>query len=264
MKLFIANVVLVFWASTAVPADSLSIGQIFHRETSFNIDGVFNGKNIAWGKQIPPFKFYPEAKKIELPESSFSGLTVEEAIVRRKSDRSFTDRPLTTAELAQILLSADGITHTHISGAFSMRTAPSGGALYPIELYVIVNKVDSLENGLYHFQVSNNSLELLKSGDFSGQIHEAANNQDAVGKSPITVILTARFERSTIKYADRGYRYVYMEAGAICENIYLQATSLKLGTVAVGAFNDERLNNFLEIDGLNEAALLIMPVGHLD
>jgi len=82
-----------------------------------------------------------------------------------------------------------------------------------------------------------------------------------VGASPVTIILTARFDRTTRKYADRGYRYAYIEVGAICENIYLQAQSLDLGTAAVGAFNDASLNDFLDIDGRSEAAILIMPVG---
>ncbi len=237
----------------------MSIGKRFHYETSFNERG-YVGKEVGWGKQVPLYKTYPDAKKIPLPTPDFAGKCVEEIIRSRKSIRSFADSSLTLLHLSQLLLSADGITHS--VGDWRMRAAPSGGALYPIETYVAVSKVEGLEPGLYHFQVSDSSLELIKEGDLNRALHKASGEQDAVGYSPITVVLTARFDRCTAKYGDRGYRYIYLEAGAICENIYLQATSLEMGTVAVGAFNDELLNKLLGIDGEDEAALLIMPVGY--
>ncbi len=238
---------------------TLSIGQLFHHETSFG-DAGFKGKNIGWGQAAPLYKKYDKAQKVELPKPSFAGLSVEKAIQKRKSVRSFMESPMNLEQLARILLSANGITQQR--GGIARRATPSGGALYPLDLYVIATNVDELTNGLYHFQVSDSSLELVKEGDFSIQIFEAANEQRAVGASPITIILTARFGRITQKYADRGYRYAYIEAGAACQNIYLQATSLDMGTVAVGAFNDDSLNELLGIDGLHEAALLIMPVGY--
>ena len=127
---------------------------------------------------------------------------------------------------------------------------------------MVVSGVESLEKGLYHFQVSDSSLELVEAGDFDQRVHVASNEQSAVGDSPVTIIMSARFDRSTAKYSDRGYRYTYMEAGCICQNIYLQATALGMGTVAVGAFNDDALNRLLGIDGRSEAALLMMPVGY--
>lgn len=238
--------------------DSMSIGQRFHYETSFGDKG-YEGKNIGWGKSVPLYKKYEGAPKVKLPTAAFEGMSVENAIRERRSERYFADRPLSLKQLAQILLSADGVTYS--GGGYDFRAAPSGGALYPIEIYVIACNVDALADGLYHFQVSDNSLELVKEGDLGKQIHKAANEQDGVGLSPVTLILTARFDRSTVKYADRGYRYIYIEAGAICENIYLQATSLGMGTVAVGAFNDDAVNRLLGVDGIDEATLLIMPVG---
>ncbi len=238
--------------------DSMSIGQRFHNETSFGDKG-YKGKDISWGGQVPLYKKYESASKVKLPTPVFEGMSVEKAIRERRSKRYFVDRPMTLKQLAQILLSADGVTDS--LGGYDFRAAPSGGALYPIETYVIVLNVDTLANGLYHFQVSDNSLELVKEGEFGLQIHKAANEQEAVGSSPVTLILTARFDRSTVKYGDRGYRYVYIEAGAICENTYLQATSLGMGTVAIGAFNDDAVNRLLGVDGVSEAALLIMPVG---
>ncbi|MBN1212024.1 MAG: SagB/ThcOx family dehydrogenase [candidate division Zixibacteria bacterium] len=254
---FLVSFILLF-SVQADSGDSLSIGPRFHRETGYDEYGAV-GKNISFGENKPLYKEYPGAKKTKLPQPSFAGPSLEQVIRARKSVRTFSDRTVGFEHLAQLLLSADGLTHQ--LSQYDLRAAPSGGALYPIEIYVIITNVEGLDMGLYHFRVADSSLELVKAGHFNKEIHEAANEQSAVGNSPLTVILTSRFERSTRKYADRGYRYIYMEAGAICENIYLQVTSLGMGTVAVGAFNDRWLNELLEIDGAEEAALLIMPVG---
>lgn len=258
----IMSVVLV--AVTLTPSageteDVLSIGQRFHYETSYGDSGA-RAKNPLWGKQIPLYKEYPDVAKIQLPEPGITDASLETVVSQRKSVRSFADKSLTVEQLSRLLVTADGITHT--SGSWQMRSAPSGGALYPIDIYVIASNVESLDQGLYHFQVSDSSLELVAKGDYARAIHVASHEQSAVGSSPITVILSARFDRSTVKYSDRGYRYTYMEAGSICQNIYLQATALGLGTVAVGAFNDDSLNELLGIDGQDEAGLLIMPVGY--
>ena len=236
----------------------MSIGERFQYETGYGDDG-FRSDDISWGKDVPLYKEYPKARRVKLPTPTFSGKTVEQAIHERRSHRQFTKRALTLKELARLLVSADGLTDKDEE----LRAAPSGGALYPIELYVTAHDIEGIDSGLYHFQVKDTSLELVKAGDFSDSVHVASNEQETVGASPCTIIMTARFDRSTKKYADRGYRYTYMESGAICQNIYLQATSMGMGTVAVGAFNDDALNALLEIDGRSEAALLMMPVGRI-
>ncbi|MDD3732834.1 MAG: SagB/ThcOx family dehydrogenase [candidate division Zixibacteria bacterium] len=257
---FILLFITFFMPLFAVNGDSLSIGPRFHRETGYDEYGMV-GKNISWGENMPLYKEYPEAGKIKLPLPSNEGKSVERAIRERQSVRLYSSKTVSLEHLAQVLFAAAGLTHT--MGEYALRAAPSGGALYPIETYFIVDKVENLPMGLYHYQVADSSLALLKEGYFNKDIHIAANEQKTVGNSPLTIILTARFARSTRKYADRGYRYIYMEAGAICENIYLEATSLDMGTVAVGAFNDALVNEILEIDGRSEAALLIMPLGYL-
>jgi SagB-type dehydrogenase family enzyme len=238
--------------------DSASIGARFHYETGFGKDGP-KGKAVH-GADIPLYKIYDGVPKYKLPPSENSGLTVEKAIQDRHSVRSFTSKSPTLKQISRLLLSADGLTHAY--GTYAMRSAPSGGALYPIDIYLVTTAIDSLPDGLYHFQVSDSTLELVKPGSHRDQLYEAASGQDCIRNAPLSVIMTARFARATKKYADRGYRYTYMESGAICENIYLQAASLGLGTVAVGAFIDDAVNALLKIDGSSEAALLIMPIGY--
>ena len=235
-----------------------SIGPRFHYETSYGETGI-KGESVGWGKHVPLYKEYKDAPRTKLPQPSPCELSVAKALQQRQSVRSFSDEPLTLSQLSRLLLSADGLTQSR--GGIARRSAPSAGALYPMEIYVIASDVASLAAGLYHFQVADSSLELVSEGDFDDAIHEAANSQAAVGDSPIALVLTARFDRVTQKYGDRGYRYVYIEAGAVCQNIYLQAESLGMGTVVVGAFLDDAVNSLVAIDGQDEAALLIMPVG---
>lgn len=252
-------VVFLLASCAGAQGKTMSIGQRFHYESSFGDEGA-KAENPGWGKSVPLYKEYPGVEKVKLPVPVRTDASLEKVVEERQSVRSFSERALTLLDVSRLLLTADGITHSR--GDWQMRSAPSGGALYPIEIYLIVARVESLKPGLYHFQVSDSSLELVAEGDFSEPIHVASNSQGAVGNSPITIVMTARFDRSTAKYADRGYRYTYMEAGSICQNIYLQATALKMGTVAAGAFNDDALNRLLNVDGRDEAGLLIMPVGY--
>jgi SagB-type dehydrogenase family enzyme len=249
---------VIIGSVSAQEENSMSIGPRFHEETS-NGDQGPKGTGHTRGRQLPPYKTCPESPKVILPPPADDSVTVGVAITARESVRAFSDQPVTLSELSRILISATGLTQPWNTRAH--RATASAGALYPIELYIVVAKVESLETGLYHFQVEDTSLAPVKPGDFSSDIHEACGGQDAVGSSPITVVIAARFERVTQKYADRGYRYVYMESGAVSQNIYLQATALGMGTVVVGSFNDDAVNELLGIDGHEEAALLVHPVG---
>lgn len=261
IRIILTAWVCLFFASITLGGegiDSMSIGPGFHYQTGFGGSGI-KGKKITFGRQLPLYKTYENALRTKLPKAAPLNMSFEQTLKKRKSIRDFTPVPIELDQLAALLLAADGITGA--GRGFARRSAPSGGALYPIEIYLVVDSVRSLTKGIYHFQVSDSSLEIITEGGFNDRIHRASNNQDAVGKSPLTLIITARFERSTEKYADRGYRYTYIESGSICQNIYLAATALSLGTVAVGAFNDDAMNEMLGIDGQSEAALIIMPVG---
>jgi len=203
-------------------------------------------------EETPPLR----TGEIKLPEPRYlSDKSVEEAILSRRSVRDYRDEFLSLEEISQLLWSAQGIT----DGGFK-RAAPSAGALYPLEIYVVVGRVERLTPGVYHYIPKKNSLVNTLSGDLRKELAQAALNQAWVENAPVDLIITAVYERTTRKYGERGIRYVYLEAGHAAQNIYLQVESLGLGTVTVGAFDDSRVK---EILNLTEEPLYIMPVGRV-
>jgi len=198
-------------------------------------------------------------EKIKLPEPNFKGLIFEEALRKRRSVRTYSKEALNLDEISQLLFSAQGITATYYSQR--LRTAPSAGALYPFEIYLIVNWGEKIKPGIYHYLVEDHSLELLKEGDFRQRIKNAALGQEPGAEASVVFILTAVFERTTRKYGERGYRYISIEAGHIGQNILLQATSLGLGAVPIGAFFDEEVNRLLGLNGKQQSTIYLISVG---
>ncbi len=192
---------------------------------------------------------------VPLPAPGKTGpLSVEEALVRRRSVREFRDEPVLLAELSQLLWAAQGVT-----GPDGLkRTAPSAGAKYPLELYVVAGRVDGLTPGVYRYIPDTHSLELVRRGDVRSELCDEALSQEWVGEAGVNIVIAAVYERTMEKYGERGIRYVHMEVGAVAENIYLQAESLGLGATFVGAFSDEGVKKVLR---MNEAPLGIVPVG---
>lgn len=196
--------------------------------------------------------------KIALPEPIYkSSVSIEEAIQARRSVREFKNEPISMQQLAQLLWAAQGITSKN-----GFRSAPSAGALYPLEIYVVSGNVSGLAPGVYHYLPKEHSLELLVAGDKRGDLEKAAFMTADVKQGQIDIVITGVFKRTTAKYGNRGLRYVYMEAGHAAQNIYLQAVSLKLGTVSMGAFKDADVSKVLQIVG-QEDPLYIMPVGKI-
>jgi len=202
----------------------------------------------------------PEKKVISLPKPALKGkVSIEETIARRRTIRRFTSEPLSLSQLSQLLFAAQGITEP-IRGK---RAAPSAGALYPLEVYIVVGKggVSGLSAGIYHYLVKNHSLELKMKGDFQKKISASALYQRWVATAPVIFVIAADYSRTTKKYKDRGIRYVHIEVGHCGENIALQAVGLGLGAGFVGAFWDGKLASSLAL-GKNEVPLYIIPVGH--
>ncbi|MCX7883000.1 MAG: SagB/ThcOx family dehydrogenase [Brevinematales bacterium] len=193
-----------------------------------------------------------------LPSPSFKGETsLEETIFRRKSLREYQDIPLTLGEVSQLLWAAAGKTLDGITGP--SRSHPSAGGLYPIEIYLVVSKGESLKPGIYHYQWWNHSLTILKEGEYRHKLSSLALGQQSVARAPVTFVFTAVFQRTTKKYGKRGELYVPLDIGAAAENMWLQATSLGLGTVWIGAFDTEGVKQLLDVPSVEP--LLLLPVG---
>ncbi len=207
-------------------------------------------------------------KTIELPEPIFeSNYSVEEAIKNRRSVRSYKELPLSLQDVSQILWAAYGINKKIPGGpAFlrgGLRTAPSAGALYPLDIYVVVGEVTDLEAGIYYYDSEYHELKLTKKGDFREELSNAALSQMMLAKAPISLVYSAIFERTTKKYGQRGRdRYVMMDLGHSAENVYLQSGALGLGTCAIGAFSDISVKILINMTK-EEEPLYLMPVGKL-
>ena len=195
--------------------------------------------------------------RIELPEiQTDSGVSVEEAIEQRRSVREYADTPVKLADLAQLLWSAQGITDPA-----GLRAAPSAGALYPLEVYVVAGNVASLPPGVYHYLPRGNKLERVAPEDRRRALADVALDQAPVREAPAVLLMGGVYERTTRKYGQRGIRYVHMEAGHAGQNVFLQAETLGLATVTIGAFEDDGVRKVANLPA-NVNPLYLMPVGH--
>ena len=193
---------------------------------------------------------------IALPPPVYeSKMSVEQALLERRSVRAYSAEPLTLPEISQLLWAAQGITHP--SG---FRTVPSAGGLYPLEIFLLAGEVTDLEAGIYRYQSETHELRFILEGDHRQELSRAALNQSAILEAPAVIIIAAVYERTMVKYGERGVQYVHIEVGAASENIYLQAESLGLGTVFIGAFHDGEVRKILQL-GAGEQPLGLMPVG---
>ncbi|MHC4340605.1 MAG: SagB/ThcOx family dehydrogenase [Planctomycetota bacterium] len=186
-----------------------------------------------------------------LPEPRAKGpLSLEEALARRRSVRAFDKTPLTRTEIGQLMWAAQGMT-----GSRGERTAPSAGALYPLELYAIT------ADGFFHYQPRGHRLERLRDDDLREKAYETALRQSAIRRAPAVIVVTAVYERTAKKYGEkRSPRYVHMEAGHAAQNILLQAVALGLGAVPIGAFHDDPLRESLGLPA-DHRPLYLIPVG---
>jgi SagB-type dehydrogenase family enzyme len=218
------------------------------------------GTVADWGDRPARYKVYPDAEKTPLPPPGDPrGLLTEEAIRRRRSRRDYLDRPITLDELSRLLYHTDGINDER--WGTQLRAAPSAGALYPIEIYVVVHRVDGLAPGLYHYAFRDHALHRLREGDLRAQIVTHGLAQAFLGQAGVVLVFTAVFQRLRWKYQERAYRYALLEAGHLGQNLYLSATSMGMGACAVGAFRDDGLNALLGVDGKREAALYLLAGG---
>lgn len=185
---------------------------------------------------------------ITLPKPDNDGqMSLEKAIGMRRSHRDFLPQALTLEQIGQLVWAAQGQEPRS-----RYRTAPSAGATYPLELFVVTSE------GLFHYLPAKHSLEKLFEQDIRTALTSAGWGQNFIEEAPLTLVFAAEFARTTRRYGERGIRYVYMEAGHAAQNVHLQAESLRLGSVAVGAFDDDSVSKVLSLPGHLEPIYMVV------
>lgn len=236
------------------------IGDLFQEETKYERDRLPGG-TLEWSNKPETYKQYPEKPRVALPRpETEGGAPLWKILSQRRSMRDFLQRPVTDHQLSQLLWAAQGITAEQFG--YKFRTVPSAGALYPVETYIVVNDVEKIPQGVYHYSVLEHCLEQLKEGDYRVTIARAALDQKIGYDANIVFAWTAVFERCKWKYKQRAYRYLYLDAGHIAQTVALAAVALGLGSCQIAALYDGEVNDLLGVDGVEESAIYLTVVGN--
>jgi len=241
-------------------ADKENIGDLYQQATKYNRGDMPKG-GLDFEHKPKHYKEYPHPLAvISLPEPlRDGGGPLWEVLAGRRTRRTYKPEPLSLAMTSQLLWAAGGKTKEGREAV--LRSAPSAGALYPIEMYLMANNVAGLAKGIYHYDVPGHRLALVREGDFSEDAAHAALDQSMLSKSGAVIFMTAIIERTRWKYHQRAYRYIYLDAGHIGQNICLAGESLSLGVCPIGAFHDDEINAILGVDGASETIIYAMTVG---
>jgi len=237
------------------------IGEKFQEDTKYTPEKI-GGHYLDWNRMPDRYKDYDASfQKISLPDPR-PGRTADiwDAISKRRSVRQYTfQRTMPLKELALLLWATQGITAEFRQ--FQFRAAPSAGGLYPIETYLMSRDVEGLDPGIYHFRPHRFDLECIRAGDWSMDLAKAALGQRIVADAQVCFVWTAVIERSRWKYRQRAYRYIYLDAGHIAQNLYLAATAAGMGACGIGAFFDDTVNDLIGVDGVQETVVYLASVG---
>jgi SagB-type dehydrogenase family enzyme len=202
---------------------------------------------------------------VPLPEPVLPGTRFGDVVQSRRSERTFAEVPLQLADLSALLHAAYGVTHELDVGAPGLgpqlRTVPSAGGLYPLEIYALPWRVDELPRALYHFDPLRRVLEQIRRGELEDDVRAATVYDDAALGCGALFVVSAMFWRTRFKYGLRGYRFALLECGHLAQNLLLAATALGLAAVPLGGFYDRRVDQLLGLDGVNESALYMVAVG---
>lgn len=205
-------------------------------------------------------KRHATAPIMQLPQPDLGNVTLAHALARRRSRRCDQSGPISLGELGTLLGAAYGVS-AHLAGSGqSFRTAPSGGALYPLDLYVVPCLVEGVDEALFHYDPLRHCLERLRSVRAVSELEPLTLAPELIRGSAAVILMTAMFWRSRFKYGQRAYRFALIEAGHVGQNLSLAAAALDLETVPLGGFYDRRVDAFVGADGLNEATLYLFPV----
>ncbi len=235
------------------------LGDDFFLGTKY-VRGKLPAHQLDWDTKPPVYKEYPSSLKVTLPPpTTDSGPRLWDMIAQRRSVRAYSTDEISKNELSQLIWATQGVTG--VISDYQLRAAPSAGALYPIETYLLVNRVSGIDAGLYHYPVKRHELELLKEGDYSLEVKAGALDQSIAQRAAVVFIWSALFPRSKWKYLQRAYRYVFLDAGHIAQNLALASEALGLGSCQIGAIYDDELNQLLDLDGVNESVIYLSSVG---
>jgi SagB-type dehydrogenase family enzyme len=198
-----------------------------------------------------------EVIKLPAPVKT-GGMPLVEALGVRRTVRRFASRPVDLGRISQLLWGADGASDHR-----GLRTSPSAGATYPLDLYLVVGErgVKELPAGVYHYQVAAHALTPVAPGDARDAVARASLHQSWMAEAPVMVVITGEYRRCAARYGERGVRYTHMEAGNVSQNLFLAAEALGLGAGIVGAFEDKTLTQAAKLPPAHEP-LLVMPVGY--
>jgi SagB-type dehydrogenase family enzyme len=234
------------------------VGEKFQRETKHRRERLI-GREMDRNRRPERYKTYPDRPRTPLPSPQPTSVALDQVLRSRRSVRGFQAEPLSLEDLSYLLWAATGIARRE--EGYEFRTAPSAGALYPIETYVAVNNVTGILPGIYHYAIEEHALEQVRKGGLGNEVARAALDQEMCAQAPAVFLWTALFERCRWKYDERAYRYVYLDAGHIAQNLALAAVSLKLGSCQVAAAFDDEINELLGVDGEEESVLYLSIVG---
>jgi SagB-type dehydrogenase family enzyme len=237
------------------------------------LTSIFAARGIAREPAQEGPQQSPGAEVVPLPAPRHeSGTSIEKAIDLRRSIRSYANDPLSLAEISQLLWAAQGFTQERkepprmwnpkYEWQGGLRTAPSAGALYPMEIYVLAGNVQGLAKGLYKYIPKDHALKKIAGVDKRTELSGAALKQPSIETAAAVVVMAGVYARTSFKYGERAERYVHIEVGSIAENVYLQGMALGIGTVIIGAFADKDVKTVLQLPE-DESPLAIMPLGKL-
>ena len=229
--------------------------------TAYSREGI-PPKDPHWRRGVPPYKSYMEAgaRAIGLARPpSLPPVDLWQALRARRSRREYAADPIAQETLFLLLWSAQGITG---GNGWSFRTAPSAGALYPVETYVCAARVAGIEAGVYHWELPEERLALVaERADVAEAARHACVDQEMAGAAAVTFVWSAGWGRGGQKYGDRALRYAYLDAGHLAENLHLAATGLGLGACMIGAFFDDEMNALVGVDGQEESVIYAAAAG---
>ena len=256
------------WETMRFPPDGEELlHELFHEnsKTSHYDPALLEGEVVARMQGMSESLLFDSYPEVELPDSLTPlPLPLEEALFARVTARTLIPRSLALEDLATLLHCGYGVTRDNVGTPWPrpFRTVPSGGALYPLEIFVhSASYVEGLQSGLYHYSPAKHNLRLLVDGDQSSSIADGLVQKNLAYDSSVLFFITALFERATFKYGDRGYRFVLLEAGHVAQNINLASGGLRLGCMNIGGFFDRQIDDLLGLDGVTHSTVYLVAVG---